>query len=151
MFLRLPGLGRYGRTRHRAFGAYGRGAGQRVSDRRHHGGTSYRWCGVGGSGINAVGRANTAGRAETTAAPTRVAATGCRTGRTGLGTSRSQVGLLLLGRTEVGDPAELLAADLRLLGHALGLAPAPATSWGSRFPLLLSAVLGQVGTARFHW
>ncbi|MFI6762145.1 hypothetical protein ACIBF5_23700 [Micromonospora sp. NPDC050417] len=129
----MTDLGRHGRTRHRAFDPRGGGAGQRVSDRGDHGGTAYRWCGVGGSGIDTLGRAetagraNTAGRVETTAAPTRVAATGRWSARASVGTARTQIGLLLLGRTEVGDPAELLAADLRLLGHALGLAPAPTT------------------------
>jgi hypothetical protein len=154
--LRPPGLGRRGRTGHGALGSrwfgssrwfegsrWFRGSGwlgrrPGLTDRGHDGGTTHRRRSALRAGVTRPG-------AEVGAAGRYAAC------RRAFGATGTEIGLLLLGRTEVGDPAEFLSADLRLLGGGVGLAASPAASQGSRFPLLLGAVFGQVGTARFHW
>ncbi|RLK22262.1 hypothetical protein DER29_0093 [Micromonospora sp. M71_S20] len=70
--------------------------------------------------------------------------------RGGIQPVRPQLGALLLGRAQVVDPAELLAAD-GLLGLGLGLAPPPAATLGAGVAPLFGAVLRSLRTTRFHY
>ncbi|SCL25028.1 hypothetical protein GA0070624_3033 [Micromonospora rhizosphaerae] len=67
-------------------------------------------------------------------------------GGTGRATVRAQIGALLLGRAQVVDPVEVLAAD-RLLRLAVGLAPPPPAALGAGVAPLVGAVLR---TTRSH-
>ncbi|SCF05768.1 hypothetical protein GA0070558_123106 [Micromonospora haikouensis] len=60
-----------------------------------------------------------------------------------------QLAALLLGGAQVVDPAELLAGH-RLLGLAVGSAPAPPAPLGARLALLLGAVLRSLRTTGSH-
>ncbi|SCF31730.1 hypothetical protein GA0070564_105402 [Micromonospora mirobrigensis] len=72
-----------------------------------------------------------------------------RTGTTGSRTAGAELRALLLRRTEVVDPAEVLAARGGLwLG--VGPAPPPAATLGAGVPPLLRAVLRSLRTTRIH-
>ncbi|PZF87566.1 hypothetical protein C1I99_27430 [Micromonospora deserti] len=70
-------------------------------------------------------------------------------GRDRLDPVGTQLDTLLLGRPQVVDPAELLAAD-RLLRLGLGLAAPPAAALGAGFAPLVGAVLRSLRTTRSH-